>query len=225
MPGRRLHWDELEDEVDRLGGPDQFAIGEDGALMGPREVVIELPLVLARPTPDQAVEDYLEALPEALGLHLVVLMQSGAASLALFDEGCCLDTKTIKKYTVRGQGRAQDAYLKTRGKSRYGSRLRLRNAESLLAQLSEKLLEWIDIYGRPERLFYSAPIRMWSDLFVARNAMPIGREAGWVRIPLDLPAPTSELARRVYERLCHGRILQRDDRSHPRAGPHPSGDR
>ena len=37
--------------------------------------------------------------------------------------------KVVKKYVVRGRGRAQPLHLKTRGKSRYGSRLRLANAQ------------------------------------------------------------------------------------------------
>ena len=33
--------------------------------------------------------------------------------------------KVFKRYVVRGRGRAQPTHLKSKGKSRYGSRLRL----------------------------------------------------------------------------------------------------
>ena len=56
-------------------------------------------------------------------------------SSASSDDGEIVHTKSIKKYVVRGRGRAQPTHLATKGKSRYGSRLRLQKA-SVGAQLN-----------------------------------------------------------------------------------------
>jgi hypothetical protein len=168
-------------------------------------------LVLPAPKQSSGLETYCAGLPDHLGLQLIVLMQAGATSLGVFEEGQPLDTKTIKKYVVRGQGRAQPTHLKSRGKSRYGSRLRLQNARSILLETHDYLESWVGLYGDPEQLFYNCPTRLWSSLFEATAKPPIPRNAAWLRIPRDLPAPTTALMLRTYDQLCHGRIVLRSD--------------
>jgi len=155
---------------------------------------------------------YLESLEEPLGLHGVVLLQAGAAALGLFEEGRLFAHKTLKKYVVRGSGRAQPSYLKARGKSRYGSRLRLGNARRLLSEVNERLTDWRDELGEPERLFYSCPVRTWADLQEARPAPPFAK-ARFERVALDLRVPNLAELRRVYGFLGRGLLLleQRPD--------------
>ena len=81
---------------------------------------------------------YLDHLPDSLGTHLVLLLQAGAAALGVFQQGELTHHKVIKKYVVRGRGRAQPTHLKTRGKSRYGSLLRLQNHRRLPRRRTKK---------------------------------------------------------------------------------------
>jgi hypothetical protein len=199
-------WSDAAEVLADIHAASPLEIGEDPGSLIAEGVKVVLPLVLPVPSPPLSVDTYIEALPVELGSHLIVLLQAGAASLGLFDEGVSLETKSIKKYVVRGKGRAQAAFLKTSGKSRYGSRLRLQNARSLLVDVNERLSEWRDVYGEPEAKFYSAPQRTWPDLFQAA-AQPAYRDPhDWRRIPRDLPVPTSDLLQRVYRGLCYGRV-------------------
>ena len=91
--------------------------------------------------PRCALARYLEGMPAELPLQMVLLLQAGAATLGAFEAGEPLATKTRKAYVVRGNGRAQPTYLASKGKSRYGARLRLQNAVRLLDQTSAKLHE------------------------------------------------------------------------------------
>jgi hypothetical protein len=151
-------------------------------------------------------EQYLEGLPDEPGLHCLILLQAGAVSLGIFDEGQALATKTLKRYVVRGKGRAQPAYLDSKGKSRYGSRLRLQNARLLFEETNEKLSEYWDEFGEPELIFANAPKRLWPDLFRAKVEPPFGPEHSIVRVPWDLPIPTTDTLVRTYKRLSYGRV-------------------
>ncbi len=84
--------------------------------------------------------DYLQDLPLEPSRQAVVILQAGAAALGLFEGGQELRTKSLKRYVVRGNGRSQSTHLKTKGKSRYGSRLRLQNAKAILEEVNERLV-------------------------------------------------------------------------------------
>jgi len=87
---------------------------------------------------------------------------------------------------VRGNGRAQATHLKTRGKSRYGSRLRLQNWRRLLSETNERLHDLWQQYGVPARVFWSAPVRVWADVLAADPLPPFVREGDELqRLPLQ----------------------------------------
>jgi hypothetical protein len=163
------------------------------------------PLVLPIPQDCRSLAQYLATLPEQPGRHTLVLMQAGAVSLGLFEGGEKRATKSFRRYVVRGKGRAQPLHLQTKGKSRYGSRLRLQNARLLLQETIEKLAEWEAEYGPPDQVYYSAPIRLWAGLFAGKVLPPFEKEAA-IRIPRDLPKPTTEILLRAYRGLGYGRI-------------------
>ncbi|MEM7356537.1 MAG: hypothetical protein AAF657_37320, partial [Acidobacteriota bacterium] len=114
--------------------------------------------------------------------------------------------KSFRRYVVRGKGRAQPLHLKTKGKSRYGSRLRLANARRLLVETNEKLNEWEEDFGPADRIYYSCPVRLWPSLFEASPAPPFEKSGPLVRIPLDLPRPTVDVLLRTYRSFEYGRI-------------------
>ena len=175
------------------------------------ETVRERAARLARQTraggPPDPLEALLDALPTELPRHLVVLLQAGAASLGRFEGGVPVATKSFKRYVVRGQGKAQPTHLKTKGKSRYGARLRLQNARRQRDETVERLQRLQREHGAPEAVFVGAPRALWADLLAARPAPPIDpRTARVVRIPYDLPVPTTEVMLDAYRRLQSGRL-------------------
>lgn len=163
------------------------------------------PLVLSLGQPEPDLTAWIPKITYEPGLQVVVCLQAGATSLGLFEAGAVVRTKTIKRYVVRGKGRAQPTHLNTKGKSRYGSRLRLQNAKAILEETSEKLRDWWEEYGEPEVVFYNAPVRLWADLMRAQPAVPF-EEIPLVKIPLDLPKPTTDVLLRAYRSLCYGQI-------------------
>ncbi len=151
--------------------------------------------------------DYLDDVPEVLGAHLMVLMQAGASSLGWFEGGECRSTKSFRRYVVRGKGRAQPTHLKSKGKSRYGSRLRLQNAEALLEETVERMQDWWDEFGPAERVLVSCPVRLWASVLEMEPAPPfVAADTPVTKIPKDLPKPTSELLDRTYRFCCYGRV-------------------
>lgn len=170
------------------------------------EVVRSVPSWREKTTSANGIEDYLATIPSSLPRHVVMLVQAGAVSLGYFESGQALATKTFKRYVVRGKGRAQPTYLAEKGKSRFGSRLRLRNARLLFEESNEKLIEWWHEFGEPALILVSVPKRLWPDLLLAKPQPPFGKHALIVRIPLDLPVPKTELLLRTYKAMGYGRI-------------------
>jgi hypothetical protein len=128
--------------------------------------------------------------------------------MGLWEGEALLAHKVIKKYVVRGKGKAQPTHLKTRGKSRYGSRLRLRNAQAQLVQTNEKLASWWAAHGAAEDVFVSCPKRTLPELFACSPPPPFPREA-LLRIPLDVHVPDFQELKNVYRRMSRGRVLKR----------------
>lgn len=202
---RTFHWSECRETLTSYAGGGFRAepkrrYFEDGVLR------ITPPLVLPMTPACSGLDDYLDELPVGLGRHLVILYQAGATSLGLFEGGQERVTKSFRRYVVRGKGRAQESHLKTKGKSRYGSRLRLQNARRLVEETNAKLTEWVAEFGAPHQVYYGAPTRLWPSLFEAAVAPPFAREDRLLRIPRDLPRPTTDVLRRTYRAMEWGRI-------------------
>lgn len=157
-------------------------------------------------SPRSALANYLRALPAEPPLRFLVLMQAGAVSLGVAHGSSMLATKTLKRYVVRGVGRAQGLHLRTKGKSRYGSRLRLQNAELLAAEVHAKLSAWRTQFGAPNVAYVSAPERLWAEFLDSHEQPPFGECPLILGIPLDTGVPCTEALLDVDRALQHGRI-------------------
>ncbi len=166
-----------------------------------------VPFVLPPPRSGEPALDYLARMPERLGRVCVLLLQAGAFAVGYWDDGELVRHKADKRYVVRGNGKAQPTHRKTRGKSRYGSRLRLQNWQKLLASANRKLAAWWGELGEPEQFFVSVPIRSMSDLFAAEPPPPIARDDARVRrIPVHAHIPDFRELQRVHRLLQRGRL-------------------
>ncbi|MEZ5977469.1 MAG: hypothetical protein R3F34_04545 [Planctomycetota bacterium] len=210
MERRTFHWRDTAEAFAEVAGE----LGVDAALVLERErrwfdapggrrvhpaLVVPIGAGVARAS------DYLADVPERIGRHAVLLLQAGAVSLGLFDDEDVLETKSFKRYVVRGNGKAQPTHLASKGKSRYGSRLRLQNARALLEETNERLARWWRESPPVERVIVGAPVRLLASLFEAEPPPPFARE-DVVRIPRDLPRPTTEVLLRAQRSILYGRI-------------------
>ncbi len=205
-PSTTFHWRETELFFTRECREYNYGLEPEGRWFQAGSRRFHPPRVFPIPSGCRTPIDYLTSLGEAPGEHLLILMQAGAASLGRFRKGECLATKSFKRYVVRGRGRAQPTHLKSKGKSRYGSRLRLQNAQRLLDETSEHLHNWQAEFGSPDHIFTSCPVRLWPSLFQATPPPPFGKDGPFLRIPKDLPRPTTDVLLRAYIGLSHGRL-------------------
>ncbi len=165
------------------------------------------PLLQAIPPAVYSPDHYLEGIAEGAGVQLMILLQAGACALGLWEDDALIRHKTIKKYVKRGHGKAQNNYLRTKGKSRYGSRLRLQNAASLLCEANTKICDWWTDFGPCRSIYYSAPVRLWPELLAAEPAAPFDRDdERLIKIPLDVRVPSFEELLRVRRRLERGEL-------------------
>ncbi len=188
--------------------PDAVADERGRTLLSPDESArLVPPLLAAPPTAGEPVRDYLGRLEIAVGLHVVLLVRAAGVALGYWDGEKLLRHKAIRKYVIRGKGRAQPTHLKTQGKSRYGSRLRLQNWRKLLAETNQRLRDWWEERGEPEHVFLSVPVRVFSDLCAADPPPPFAAgDPRLRRIPLHVHRPDHEELLRVRRWLAHGRV-------------------
>lgn len=209
MAARTFHWRDCARTLSELAAEHALALDAKRRCFEAGDLRVHPPLVFPIGPACRSIEDYLDLLPEEPGRHAVVLLQAGAASLGRFRGGEEQATKSFRRYVVRGRGRAQPTHLHEKGKSRYGSRLRLQNARRLLEETNAKLRAWDAELGPADHVFYNAPARLWPGLFEAKPAPPFERDDRLVRIPLDLPRPTTDVLRRAYRALGYGRVDER----------------
>lgn len=148
------------------------------------------------------------ALPASLGTMLVLLLRAGSAALGVWCDDALLLHKVTTKYVVRGNGRAQTSYRKTKGKSRAGSRLRLRNAQSLLEETNERLRSWEREVGPFDRIHLAVPERLLAELFAAEPAPPFAsRDPRIAKVGMHVHEPRFEELLRVRRFLTQGRWI------------------
>ncbi|MFK7739566.1 MAG: hypothetical protein AB8H80_04515 [Planctomycetota bacterium] len=173
---------------------------------------LHLPLAGSLAVPGEPIGDFHERLGDDEDGHsgqgtvqMVLLLRAGAMALGVWRDDELIQHKAVRKYVVRGNGKAQGTHLKTRGKSRYGSRLRLQNWKSLLVDTCERWRDLAEQHGPIDRVLYSAPVRVWSELFACEPEPPLTRDAeSLVRIPLHVHRPDHEELLRVRRLLRRG---------------------
>jgi hypothetical protein len=165
------------------------------------------PLLAPRARPGELLSAFASRLADSAPRHVVLLLQAGAMALGWWDGDELLEHKAQRRYVVRGHGKAQPLHAKTRGKSRYGARLRLQNWRRLLRETNERLHAGIARHGEPERVFFAAPVRAWSELFATEPPPPFARDdARLQRVPMHVHRPDFAELKRVHGWLRHGRL-------------------
>lgn len=84
--------------------------------------------------------------------------------------------KLIRKYMVRkSQGKAQIKHLKTKGKSRAGSRIRLAQTVRFFEEINEQLDDWFQ-EDTPQRIAYHIPTTMKSLWYGSKVPPPFEKD-------------------------------------------------
>jgi hypothetical protein len=129
------------------------------------------------------------------------LIQAGSAAFAHFEEGKLTNHKVIKKYMIRAQqGKAQIKHLKTKGKSKLGSRIRLAQSKDFFEEINEKLEEW-EVKDIPY-IFYSASIDCINLLFDSKVKPFFERkDERLIKLPFHVHIPNFEEVIKASQRI------------------------
>jgi hypothetical protein len=132
----------------------------------------------------------------------LVLIRAGQAVTGYFHQGQLIDHKVFRAYMVRQkQGKSQIKHLKTKGKSRAGSRIRLAETERFFEEINERLISYsslypIDFWG------ISCAKTMWPFYFSSAIAPPFSPKAeNLIELPFHISQATFEELKSTGELL------------------------
>jgi hypothetical protein len=121
--------------------------------------------------------------------YCITLVRAGQAAVGYFHQGILLDHKVFRAYLVRQkQGMSQFKYLKTKGKSRAGSRIRLEETLEFFKEINERL----QVYAKQYPLNFwglGCAKTMWPLLFDGEVNPPFSSKSSEL---IELPYPFSK---------------------------------
>ncbi|GAA0189140.1 hypothetical protein GCM10009122_48930 [Fulvivirga kasyanovii] len=143
---------------------------------------------------------------ESIG-YILILIQAGKAALGYFDDDIMLDHKVFKSYMVRKkQGKSQVKYLKSKGKSRAGSRVRLANTVHFFESINERLQEYFEDY-EINRIGLSCSKTLLPYLFSSKVSCPFDKkDERLFKIPKHIHTPGYDILVDTQEWLLQGEI-------------------
>ncbi|HOJ49577.1 MAG TPA: hypothetical protein PKW55_02070 [Spirochaetota bacterium] len=127
-----------------------------------------------------------------------LLIRSGLSIMAVFKWNKLIDYRIIKRYTVRKtQGKSQDKHLKKKGKSRLGSRIRLRELKLFIGETKEMIRDFIKVYGLCF-VFVGIP----------KNRIEVIKDINlsFIKIPFHFNRPSIKELKRIVKNLYYSSV-------------------
>lgn len=139
--------------------------------------------------------------------YVILLIQSGSCALGYFEDGINLEHKVIRAYMVRKkQGKSQIKYLKTKGKSKAGSRVRLGETREFFENINERLQEYFEYY-QVDRIAISCSKTLLPYFFQAKIPPPFDKKDERIlKIPKHVHLPNYEVMMDVNDFLLKGEL-------------------
>lgn len=147
--------------------------------------------------------------------HLaLVMIRAGIAVTGYFHNGEMMDHKVFRAYMVRQkQGKSQIKYLKTKGKSRAGSRLRLGESEQFFRDINERLQQY-DVSYAITTWGINCGKTLWPYFFGSDTPTPFAKNAdNLISIPFHVQQPDFETLQAIHKKLngIHLTLSERGD--------------
>ncbi|WP_200978504.1 hypothetical protein [Echinicola sp. 20G] len=159
--------------------------------------------------------------------YVLLMIRSGIASIGYFENGENIDHKVFRAYMVRKkQGKSQIKHLKTKGKSRAGSRIRLAETLEFFDEINERLQDYFKEY-RVDKVGLNCATTLIPYLFDAKVTTPFEKNDPRIfKIPKHIANPTYESLLETnsflkkatvqydenYEEIFHNPNLATDDK-------------
>ena len=152
--------------------------------------------------------DYQPGQGQVATQYLMLLVQSGSASIGVFENEKCLAHKVFSAYMVRKkQGKSQIKHLKTKGKSRAGSRVRLASTLEFFENINTRLTNHCQEYAF-DRIAMSCSKILLPYLFGSKVPTPFDKKDPRIyRIPKHLHQPNYEVMLGMHRFLMRGELI------------------
>lgn len=140
--------------------------------------------------------------------YVILLIQAGNCAIGYFENGRNLDHKVFRSYMVRKkQGKSQIKYLKTKGKSRAGSRVRLGETEEFFENINNRLQQYFEEHF-VHRIAVSCSKTLIPFLFNAKVATPFSKnDPRLLKIPKHIHTPIYEVLLDANRFLLRGELI------------------
>lgn len=140
--------------------------------------------------------------------YIILLIQSGNCAIGYFEDGKNLDHKVFRSYMVRKkQGKSQIKYLKTKGKSRAGSRVRLGETVEFFENINQRLQEYFEEHDI-DRIALSCSKTLIPYLYGSKVATPFDKKDERIfKIPKHIHTPIYEVMMDTQKFLQKGELI------------------
>jgi hypothetical protein len=164
-----------------------------------------LPIIFPAPAPDLS-------FPEKTVHYVILLVQSGSCAIGYFENGINLDHKVFRAYMVRKKrGTSQIKHLKTKGKSRAGSRVRLAETLEFFENINERLQEYFNQH-QIDRIALSCSKILIPYLFDSKTPTPFSkRDERIYKIPKHIHTPIYEVLLETHKFLLKGEMIYEEN--------------
>jgi len=171
----------------------------------------KLPPLFPEPETSEPLRDYMKKVSQTPPPYILYLVQAGAAALGCFEKGEVIEHKTLTKYMVRKkQGKSQLTYLRQKGKSRAGSRIRLKKSLEFFEEINNRLVKWKEYINKADFIFYSCPIRLTNEMFLSKTSLPFERKDKRLKkIPFHVKAPNHKELLHINYLIHSGYLLSK----------------
>ncbi|GAB3812185.1 hypothetical protein GCM10028895_02970 [Pontibacter rugosus] len=164
---------------------------------GNEQLYFRLPITLPAPCTIQKQVNY-----------VILLIQSGNCALGYFENGKNKNHKVFRSYMVRKkQGKSQIKYLKTKGKSRAGSRVRLGETVEFFENINERLQTYFEEH-EVDRIAISCSKTLIPYLYNSKVATPFSKnDPRLYKIPKHIHTPIYEVMMQANKFLLRGELI------------------
>lgn len=139
---------------------------------------------------------------------LIILIKAGIGSVGFFENGEISSHKVFRAYMIRKkQGKSQIKYLKTKGKSRAGSRVRLHQTLEFFENINIRVNELMERH-HIDRVAISCSKTLWPYFFGGAVKPSFGKDdRRLMRVPIHIPNAAHRYLVKTHNHLFTFRLL------------------
>lgn len=144
--------------------------------------------------------------------QVIVSVKSGMAVVAFYENGQLADHKVFRAYMVRKkQGKSQIKHLKTKGKSRAGSRVRLQETLEFFENINERLQSYFE-EKHVDLIALGCSPTLMPYFFNSKKSTPFEKSDPRIfKIPIHVPSATFENMQKTYRSISNTKIWVDED--------------